>query len=233
MKRLALVLAAALSGTGCFVVDDDCFGTVTLQWDFERANGDVALCAGAGVAYVDVFMNDALVDRFFCVDGGVTVTDVRSGHHRFTVEGLDAGEAIRYREEFVVDARRCEDPFIATRPSQGTVVVDYSFSPDNACFGGPTFMSLQVRDDLALSTAFFEPPTTGDACTVTGAAPAYVLPTGTFTLQWIHEMEALVGGGFQVRARDCSDRSFTVPPVGSTTVSPVLVDDVAACPESL
>jgi hypothetical protein len=232
MKRLALVLAAALSGTGCFVHDDDCFGTVSLQWDFGRADGTVALCAGAGVAYVDVFMDDVPVDRFFCVDGGVTVTDVHPGQYRFTVEGLDGGEAIRYREEFVVDAR-CDDPFIATRPSQGTVVIDYSFAPENLCFGGATFMSLEVRDEIARGPAFVEPPATGPACDVSGPAPAYVLPTGDFTLQWIHEVEDVGGGQFPVRARDCTDRPFSVPPAGSTAVSPVLVDAVAACPESL
>lgn len=245
MKRLALALAAATLGTGCIVMDDhldDCTGTVSLDWDFQRYDGSVPVgtigqvCAVADVDYVDVFMDGALVDRFNCTDGGVTVTGVTSGQYRFTVEGIvvgfDASEAIMYRDVFDVDARRCSDPLVHARPSQGTVVVDYAL-PGNACYGGPTYMSLQVWDDVAGQVAFFDPPTTGDACTVTGAAPEYVLPTGSFTLDWIHEMLDLGGGAYTVVRRDCTDRGFAVPRGDTTAVYPVLAGDVAACPESL
>jgi hypothetical protein len=242
MKRLALVLAAALMGTGCIVMDDHldaCTGTVSLDWDFQRWDGSVPtgtvgqVCIAAGVAYVDVFMDGALVDRFNCSDGGVVVTGVSSGQYVFTVEGLDATAAILYRDEVGVDARRCVDPLVHARPSQGTVVVDYSL-PGNACYGGPTYMSLQVWDDAAGQVAFFEPPTSGDACTTVAASkPEYVLPAGAFTLDWIHEMLDVGGGAYTVKRRDCTNRGFVVPPGGTGAVYPVLVGAVAACPESL
>ena len=57
---------------------------------FQLADGSVTpSCAVAGVAYVDVFMNDAPVQRYDCDDGGATITDVDAASYLLTVEGVD------------------------------------------------------------------------------------------------------------------------------------------------
>ena len=70
MRRLALLLAASLLGTGCVVSDSTptptCYpSTITVRWpSFLLANGGVTTsCATAGVTFVDVFLGGASVQR--------------------------------------------------------------------------------------------------------------------------------------------------------------------------
>ncbi len=47
MKPLALVLAAAVLGTGCYTEDRNCPRSVTVDWTFLTADGAVvSSCAG-------------------------------------------------------------------------------------------------------------------------------------------------------------------------------------------
>jgi hypothetical protein len=225
MMRLALVLAAAVFGTGCVFVhddDDNCARSVTVDWAFQTAEGAViADCATAGVRDIDVWVNGALQATFDCFGPPGTVPVAR-GANVVTVEGIDTLARIAYRAEVPVPASSCGNQgTIATQPAEGFVVADYSFSPVNAC-AGSTFITLLVHDDVAVQTAFLEP---GVACDVVAAAPRYRLPVGSFTLLGIEEVTSL---GATVAA-DCTDRPFEIGASATTTVQPVLLDSSVAC----
>ncbi len=228
MKRLALALAAtAFLGTGCFVSDGSstCSRSLTLQWDFMDFDGAIRGCSASlrqTVDSVDVWVNGNRTS-FDCFAGTGTV-GIGSGTTLVTVEGISGGQ-IAYRHEFSISPT-CGDQLVLVRPAQGTVKVDYAFIPTNACHTPPTYMALEVWDDIALQQAFIETAATGPQCSTTAAAPEYTLPVGSFTLRWIEE----VTGQGAVLAADCADRPFPVDPSSSAIVNPTLVDTAFACP---
>lgn len=229
MKRLALVLAAAVFGTGCIFVDDDeCDRTVTLDWSFRNADGGVtASCGDADVQVLDVWVNGVFWGSFDCLGPPGTVALVR-GANLVIVEGIDSLGRIAYRDTFSVDASACgSQGTIATQPAEGWLAVDYSFSPVDACFSpGPTFIWLKVHDDVAGQTAFVETGVTAfQECSVILAAPRYRLPVGSFTLLGVEEVSLSLG----TVGADCTDRPFDIGAALTTTVQPVLVDSAIAC----
>ena len=231
MKRLAFVLAAAVLGTGCNPVQDRCTGTVSLQWDFQRPDGSVptgtvnAVCVAAGVAFVDVFMDGQPVDRFSCSEGGATIVDVRSGQYLMTVEGVDAGDVIRYREEFNLDARSCGDPLIATRPAAGFVDLNYSL-PGGVCGASPSYLWFALRDAV---TGHLHPESVDAANNphrYTCPGDVIVsLPAGAYTLEWMEERDTSNG----VLGVDCTDRPFDVFGGTTTAQTPAIADSTTAC----
>jgi hypothetical protein len=76
MKPLALALAAAFLGTGCFVGDDDDVGTVNLYWDFVRS-APAQTGAGGIIVYDD---DDGEVEETDgpCSESGVDFVTVQS-----------------------------------------------------------------------------------------------------------------------------------------------------------
>jgi hypothetical protein len=230
MKPLALVLAAVL-GSGCiFVDDDDCFGTVTLEWDFQRSDGTVPggtvsqICAAAGVTDVDVYMDGTFVQSFFCTEGGATIIDVRSGTYLFTVEGIDASGNIRYRHHFDVDARSCGDLFLAPRLAAGVVNLDYSL-PGSVCATTGTFMHYDIRDEitgqLVPNQVSLTPATCPDDI-------IRALPAGFYTLEWMEE-RASASLSSAVYGRDCTFRPFEIGGGQLTTVPVTIVNASVAC----
>jgi hypothetical protein len=110
MKRLALVLAAAVLGTGCIVVDDDprrAPGAVNLYWEFVRTKVDLTtvlydpyddpgVAPGTGpcsTSGVDVVRIEGLhtgpldVDCRYQGVQGVNVFDLLAGTYPVTVSG--------------------------------------------------------------------------------------------------------------------------------------------------
>jgi hypothetical protein len=228
MKRLALVLAAALLQTGCLWDGDECDRTATVDWTgFVLAEGGAPVgCAAAGVSDVDIWVNNGFWGTFACGGPPATVSLAR-GTNFVTVEGIAAGQ-IAYRHTVSVDATSCGDRgIVATQPGEGFFEVDYAFAPANACFApGPTYMWLMVFDDVAGQTAFVETATTPfQECTVTAAAPRYRLPEGSFTLFGIEEVSVSLG----TVGADCTDRPFDMGAGAVTTVQPILVDSSQQC----
>jgi hypothetical protein len=230
MKALALVLAAVL-GSGCVFVDDDCTGTVSLEWDFRLANGNVPagtisqICAAAGVAFVDVYLNGQFAGGFSCLEAGATIVDIPEGRYLFTVEGVDASELIRYRHEFEVDSR-CGDQLLAVRPAAGFVDLNYSL-PGGVCATSPTFMHYDIRDEITgrlVPTAQSLTPTTCPQDIV----PA--LPAGTYTLEWMEERSSSNLSFSAVLGRDCTFRGFDVAGGQLTEVPVGIVSAEVACP---
>jgi hypothetical protein len=210
MKRLALVLAAAVLGTGCFHDDSPCRRTLTLAWDFRTADGDVVGCssASATVPYVDVYANDLPVGSFDCFAGGGTVSLPR-GSSLITVEGVsvevDATERIIYRDEFTIDAGACGDQAFAVRPGEGRVNIDYTAESAPACTNGTCYVWFSVRDDILGLVA-----TTVNAATAPTTFPypadvVFRLPVGPYTVEWMD----IVSGGLS-ELGSCTTPTFTV-----------------------
>lgn len=233
MKPLALALVASALGTGCIVVDDDhsCSRSVTVDWSFQRADGGVTeRCDTAGVARIDVWANNVRVGSFDCFGPAGTVALAR-GTNALTVEAVDGGGTVRYRDFLSVNADACGNRgTIASRPTQGYVDVDYAL-PSNACYPTqPTYMWLEVRDDVSDTTAFTETGTGAfQTCSLTNPAPRYAVPVGTFTLLGIEEVLPIGGGQVSTVRADCAHRPFTVAAQQVTPIYPVLISSGTPC----
>jgi hypothetical protein len=201
MKRLALVLAAAVLGTGCN--HDDCDPTVTLQWDFRTADGAVVGCStvDADIRFVDVFVDDLPAASFDCGAGSGSIRLAR-GSSLFTVEGVDVTGRIIYRDEFVVDAGRCGNQLVATRPAEGRVNLDYGTTLQTV--PANTFVWFSVFDNIAgqVATELAEDvPLFNDY----PRDLVFRLPAGSYTVDFME----LRSGGAPVR-RACTAPTFTV-----------------------
>jgi hypothetical protein len=214
MKRLALTLAAAVLGTGCIAVVDDhentCFPSATVDWSFRNADGGVtSSCNAAGVTWVDVWANGALVGEFDCFGPAGTVALAR-GANLVTVEGLDApfdaGGAVLYRDEFTVDAAACgHQGTFAAVPAEGRVNLDYATTSAPPCAGGPCYVWFAVHDDIANETAWvanaqFAPTSYPYPNDIVAR-----LPAGSYTVHWMQ----VVSGGFMER-QACAAVGFDV-----------------------
>jgi hypothetical protein len=244
MRRLALLLAASVLGTGCIVSHDNtCTSTVSIGWPtFLLANGaQTPSCTAAGVSFVDVFMDDLPVGEFDCAQGGVSVLDVPSGTHRFTVEGLDApaasGGVILLRDERIVTSSACGEQIVTSTPAEGTLVIDYSFASSNVCNPG-SLMWFSVFDEIAGKVAAVADETANTTSFRCGIdAISFVLPAGAYTLDRIEEVTPTPppNGPLVPTANNCSPTTFTVEPVTVTSVPVVLADSISntLCPASV
>jgi hypothetical protein len=209
MNRSALVLASALLGTGCIVVEDDppCGRAVTLEWDFQDADGAIRQsCAGAGVSLVDVFVNDGFSGTVSCAAGAATVW-LAPGTNLVRVEGIDPDGFIAYRDERYVEAPACgSQVFVPVRPAEGRIDLDYAVDSTPPCAsGGTCFVWFAVFDEVAGEYAAVV-----NAGSVPTAFPypsdvVFRLPAGTYTVAWMQ----IVSGGFW-ELQSCSPATFTV-----------------------
>lgn len=153
MKRLALLLAAvSVLGTGCIVHNDNnpprsvpppCARSLTLGWQFrDYTNFVTASCGTAGVAELDVYLNDGFVGTFPCGPGGVTIDGISSGTQQVTVEGIDLNNVtglganrIAYRDEFAVNTTACGDHPVTTEPAEARVDLNYTVDGAPSCAG--------------------------------------------------------------------------------------------------
>ena len=233
MKRLALILAAAVLGTGCIFVDDGCnTRDVDVTWSgfTGPAEGSNVACGTAGVAYVDVFLDGAQVigpvsgpvadGHFNCNDYGATVRGVEGGSYVLTVEGLDGNENILFRDERTLSASGCGALQVATLPAAADVTLAYQF------YDGPTLLTgaacagpqlwLSIFDETANLAGVVLANSAATAFTC-GDLPPLELALGTYSLRWMEERSA----GGAVESADCTNRTFSV--AGDTSV-PVHLD---------
>lgn len=243
MKRLALLLATSVLGTGCYSSSDHRYvpppgcdpSTITVQWpSFLLANGAVtASCATAGVPYVDVFMDDQSVQAngFACSAGGVTITNVQPGTtHSITVEGVASdGVTILLRDDFSVTAASCGDRLVDAQPAEGTFELAYFFAPVNQCSPGGSYIWFSVHDQLANVTAAVADETANTTAYACPATIRFPLPVGGYTVQRVEEVVPS-GGGYAATATHCAATAFDVAAATQSLVSVGLADSTALCP---
>lgn len=245
MRRLALLLAASALVAGCTVSTDnggyscvDADRTMTIEWpSFLLANGAQAGCRDAGVAYVDIYMNDQRVQGpvsggWNCSDGGATITYVPAGTHLVTVEGIASdGSTILLRDERNVTPYDCGDTRVGVQPAEGTFDLAYSFTPTNVCTAG-SYMFFSVYDAIAgVVAAQVDEASPNPALYACGDPNGIVftLPAGAFTLTRTEEA-VFSGGAWVPTAANCSATNFNVTPAAISTLSVALADSASYCP---
>jgi len=248
MSRLFLTLTASAAwamSTGCVVSDvcdpysdAGCPGPcdsrmVAVGWpSFLLADHSVtSSCAAAQVSTVDVYMDDQPVTSLPCSAGGVNVTDVpNNGAHRFTVEALDSNTAtIALRDEQTVDNSGCADLVLNTQPSEGTLVLNYSFTPDLCTSATSSYIWFTIHDDIANQAIAVDGGHTPQAWTcgngtTTPVPISFPLASGPYTLQRTEEV--LYPGPAQ-QAGNCSSTGFDVSGATQTQVNVPLTDAVS------
>lgn len=246
MRRLALLLATSVLGAGCTVsTDDDGYSycvdadrTITVEWpSFRLANGALAGCRDAGVAYVDIYMNDQRVNGpagggWNCADGGATITYVPMGNHLVTVEGIASdGATILLRDERTVTPYECGDTLVGMQPSEGTFELAYYFTPVNTCNAG-SYMFFSVYDTIAGTIAAQVDEASANPFVYACGAPIqFLLPTGSFSLTRTEE-SVYSGGAWIPSAANCSATSFGIDPAALSVLEVPLVDSASFCPAS-
>jgi hypothetical protein len=239
MKRLALALAAAAVGTGCYS-PPPCNPTAAIDWRFQggttggflAATGGVfQTCADAGVASVAVRVNGVIVGTFACDLGAPAVVPLADGTNDVSVEAHDVAGTILFRHRFPLTTSSCgSQGVIVAQPGEGTVSLSYSFAPVNGCFSPPpSYIWIRVWDDLAgVVAADSASAPTANTCDITTPL-TFRLAEGSYTL--LSTEEVIPSGlSYALVARNCAHAGVDVAAAQITPVSPVLQDDVAFCP---
>jgi hypothetical protein len=237
MRRVLLVAAATLLGSGCIVsndngVDGTCGRTITVTWSpthgFTTGDGVSRSCGdpSVGVAFVDIYMNGVIVDPkgWNCTDGGAIITQVASGSYVITVNGVQPAqgtspERIAFRDEFTVDATTCGDHLVQAQPAEGYV----DLNPN--CLGG-TLLWFSVQDQVANQEVVRVDGSTTPTDFVCGARTAnlFPLPAGPHRLNWIEEVTTPTPTTFAVTGSHCGPTDFTVSGGATNTVGVSLSD---------
>ncbi len=224
MKPLALALAAAVLGTGCIIVDDDVAcssSTVTVQWPtFQLSNGTMTGCTGAGVDFVDVYVDGQFQDWFYCADGAGTVAAWAGS--TVTVEGIDGLGRIAYRD-WTTAGSGCGSHAAAVQPAEG--IVNLNYSAPGGCSGGPCHLWFAVFDyDVNDFTSVIDSssPASVQASFTYPDDVAIRLPIGSYRLEWME----LVSSTFSGVALTCNTSGFDVAAAGTTDLPVTLL---AAC----
>jgi hypothetical protein len=224
MRRLALLLAASVLGTGCIVTSDNtCDRALDLTWDFTSAdNVFYTLCSDAFVNAVDVYVDGQNGLRFDCTTnvGGGTLS-VLGGTHVVTVEGVSADPndlygdpgVIYYRDQFQVDTSPCGVALMDAHLGEQYVQFQYAFTPDNACTADPSYMWYSLTDLVAgnVISEVSNASTTSGKRTFTCQSgrqgdrpPVIALPAGQYRLDWIEEVVESPVTVFTPAHRNCS-----------------------------
>jgi hypothetical protein len=241
MKRFVLLAAAALLGSGCIVHNDNTGGscpppTITVQWNTFTGGDNIARgCNAAGVASVDIFMDGANVSTWPCTDGGAVITNVPSGTHQLTVEGIEPSGRIAYRDQFNASAGACGDTLYNAQPAEGWLDVNYAFPAGGSCAGNPSYLWFSITDDIAgavVARVDENSSPTQYVCGVYANPPSSIppnalflpLPEGTYHLNWIEE-RLPQSGVYVLSGSNCSPTPFSVAGgVFSNTVGVTLAD---------
>jgi hypothetical protein len=239
MRRLALSLLAAVAATGCVGTSDTCdVRNVTVTWNDGFDGPDAAfigrLCPGAGVGYVDLFLDGQYVGRWNCGDYGATITGVQTGSYTLTAEGISGnGSTILYRQDVAVNVSGCGDFAIAVVPGAGTVNLQYAFFQNGAMLppaqqvcAPSSFLWLSIFDVIANQGAVLSDAGSNPNAYTCGGTFQLALPEGNYTLDWMEER----GPGGSLESADCSLRPFTLAARATTPVPVDLaIDALAAC----
>jgi hypothetical protein len=207
MKRIALLLAAVVTGTGCVVSPCDP-RTLTVDWRFVDASGVGNLPCNdvvAGADWVDVFIDGVPSGRVDCFAYGATFDGVPSGMHSLVVEGIVGGTSAGGGTVVTRDWRNsqslesCGDTALSVDPGQADLRVDY-LTDLGSCCGNPTYIWYSLTDEItglpAIDAGTFLESGIGatDSCSrktskACNSSLQFTVPYGSYTLDWLSEMD--------------------------------------------
>jgi hypothetical protein len=226
MKRIALLLAGAVLGTGCIVDSSPCERTLTVDWLFVDAIGNANLtCTEAGVNNVDVWIDGVLVASAVpCTNYGQNFPGYDSASHEVVVEGF-LNNTIINRDWYTLPSQCGGDVFHAS-PGEGTLKIQPAL-----CEVGTTYLSYHLSD-----VTFGSPGTLISSVLPTDVSKPYTcsggisfpVPYGNYDLLQIEETNL---SGSTVYAAKCSPTAVDVPTWGvhTTNVSLSVVPPASAC----
>jgi hypothetical protein len=236
MRRLALLLAASVLGTGCVASSTPpCTHTVSIGWpSFLLANGAVEQsCTAAGVTSVEVLMDGVSVKRVPCSDGGMSVVDVPGGSQQFTVEGLDSNGVVVLRDQLTVNGSVCGEQIVDSQPAEGLFTLDYHFTPNDVCTAGGSYIWFSVYDQFAKAVVAVADETahaTAYVCGDTTNIPSFVLPAGDYTLQRVEEVVPTTARTYLATATNCAATPFSMIRGNELVLFVSLADSSTFCP---
>ncbi len=227
-RLLALAVVVSTLATGCEETCD--VRTVSVGWPtFNRADGVVtSSCSTAGASFIDVFIDGQFVTREDCTFGFVDIS-VFSGHHVWTVEGLNRQNQIVLRDSFVTDGDHCGTLFVDTQPAAGLVDLQYLFFQGGAPLPQPqqvcapdSLLWLSIFDQTANDLAVLVDRNSSPTAFPCGGPLVLPLPIGDFTLDFMEERGP--GPDFALESADCTPHTFTVVRGNGVNATPVPVD---------
>jgi hypothetical protein len=190
MKRIALLLAGAVLGTGCIIDTTDTCDRRELQidWSFVGVNGVggrscTSLDLSDDIAEVDVYIDGSFVSTSSCLDYGVSYFDYPSGTHDILLEGYNAGGTLITRNVRSVYVDSCGITNTLIEPGEAILEV----TPDACVAGGYLWYSL--------SDTTFSPSTpvasvgTGITLPCAGGITVGPVPYGYYQFDWIEEVD--------------------------------------------
>ena len=195
-------------------------GSLNISWQLVDASGAVRSCSGAGVAFVDVYVDGTRqVDAVPCGGGSATLTFVPNGSHSITVEGLDASLQIVDRDQFTAQTGCGNNPVLAT-VGEGLLNLDYVFAPTNACGSGATYLWFQVTDlvtNMVISAITSQSSDTDKVTAPCSTSNGFTfsVPLGRYRLDWIGEIAGPYASPPTLLYQDCSPSSVSVTGPGT------------------
>ena len=217
----AAALSASLALAGCGPPPPPCSsGSLTVDWRLLDPSGALRSCSGAGVAFVDIYLDGTRqVDAAPCGNGTATLGGLSFGSHPITVEGLDASLQIVDREQFSAQTG-CGNTRVLANAGEGLLNLDYVFAPTNACGAGPTYVWFQVTDLIANTVISAITSQSSDADKVIAPCSAssgftFAVPLGRYQLDWIGEIANPYGSPPTLLYQDCTPSTVGVTGPGT------------------
>jgi hypothetical protein len=230
MRKLAILAAALMPLLGGCVSNSCDVPTITIRWTQQDSAGQGVSCVGAYTPTVHVWLDGIFVAEYACAAGGavIDVSGLPLGTHLATVEGIGADGWIYDRAEFDVVVGDCGGSAYYPVLGEGQLRIAYAL-PGNQCTANPSYLWFSLIDDVtglpiwwadaSINAARYDcnDPLTNDIL--------LDVPFGSFTLDWIQEVNA---SGLAVQ-QNCVDQQALVNGAGITSLPVTLSAPGAAC----
>lgn len=219
MRRAILLLAALTAGaSGCSSNHCPNGGTLTVYWQPPQggftANGALLGCDQAGVATVDVYIDNQFSGTFSCHGpsaDGITLIGFDNQVVAVEIDGYDASRNLLYQGVVTNQPTTfCADTFVdVTAPAlTGNLTVQYGFTDSFTCSGGTyiwyTLLDAtrnQVIDEVGPSSINPQAIPCGSTISLLD------VPFGNYTVTRIQEVQ-LSGSTYSTAHATCSPQSF-------------------------
>jgi hypothetical protein len=240
MRSLALAAVASLPLLGGCIAHPCDAPTEVIHWQLQNYDASSRGCLAASgsldpdIAYVDVYIGSGTSRplSYNCTDGAayLDMSAYAPGSYPVTVEGVDAGGTIYYRDQFNILVGQCGGGTDLAVLREGLLNIDYHFgAPGTAadlCYGSGTgYIWFDLWDEVANQAISSITTLTSTAAPswrdryACGDLVEFPVPFGTYTLRGIQEVVAPLTTAPLSVAESCSPTSATVDRLGSATVT--------------